>query len=402
MKILVITQYFYPENFRINQFCLDLKKRGYEVDVLTGKPNYPRGEYYKGYTFKGREDEDWNGIKVFRAPLRARKKGSINLLRNYLSFAYHSKKRVSKIKKNEYNVIYVFEVSPITVALPALKLKRKTNIPIVMNVQDLWPENIIAITGITFPPVIKMIDVLVKRIYKHCDLLLCASPSFVGKIKKKTKDKDKVLYWPQYSIVEQATDVDNYFNPNDFNIVFTGNVGKAQGLDLVIEAAKQLMDFPIKWHLIGDGSNKEELEKQVKENELGEIVKFYGHVGESEIPKYLASASAALLILKSDPVFEMTIPAKLQTYLACGVPIIGCVSGEAKKIVLDANAGIVSDRINTASLVEVCKKMVTLPDKELNKLKENALCYYKDNFNREVLLNKLDEYFIQICENIEK
>lgn len=187
MKILVITQYFYPENFRINQLCLDLKERGHDITVLTGKPNYPKGEYFDGYSYKGNEDEIWNDIQIIRVPLRARKKGSKNLIINYLSFVLNANKRVKKIN-DKFDLIYVFEVSPITVALPAIKLKKRLNIPIIMNVQDLWPENIIAVTGITNKIIIGCINKMVNYIYKHCDLLLTASPSFVDRIQKRVKN----------------------------------------------------------------------------------------------------------------------------------------------------------------------------------------------------------------------
>lgn len=395
MKILVVSQYFYPENFRINQLCLDLKERGHEVTVFTGKPNYPDGEYFDGYSFKGNEDELWNDIKIIRASLRARKKGSINLILNYLSFIYQASKKSKQIK-GDFDLIYVFEVSPITVALPAIKLKKRLNIPIIMNVQDLWPENIIAVTGIDNPLIIGCISHIVNYIYKHCDLLLAASPSFVDKIKRRIKNKDKVLYWPQYSSVSKSEKKNDLLNHNKLNIVFTGNIGEAQGIDLAIEAAKILKNEPLHWHFIGNGRQKEKLERLTDSYSLNNVVTFHGFKPEKEIPDYLAQADAALLILKPDPVFEMTIPAKLQTYLACGVPIIGCVSGEGKRIILESNSGLVSEDISVDALVDVCKKFLNLTEKERIEFKNNALKYGNENFNKETLLNQLEKYMEEI------
>ena len=236
MKILVVSQYFYPENFRINQLCLDLKERGHQITVLTGKPNYPQGEYYEGYTYEGEDDEIWNDIPIIRVPLRARGKGAKNLVLNYLSFVKNANKKVKDIKEN-FDLIYVFEVSPITVALPAIKLKKKLKIPIIINIQDLWPENIIAVTGIENPLIIGCVNKLVNYIYRNCDLILCASPSFVEKIKVRTYNR--VEYWPQYSTVEKYSHEIDLFNNNQFNITFTGNIGEAQGLDIAIKAAKK-------------------------------------------------------------------------------------------------------------------------------------------------------------------
>lgn len=398
MKILVVTQYFYPENFRINQLCLDLKNEGHEITVLTGKPNYPQGEYFEGYTFDGNEDETWNGIPILRVPLRARKKGSVNLVRNYFSFVYQANKRINKTKNFDYDVIYVFEVSPMTVALPAIKIKKKTGIPVIMNVQDLWPENVIAVTGINNPIVNFVLNKLVNYIYKNCDVLLCASPSFVNKIQERVTNKEKVKYWPQYSTVGKSNSNTSLLPKDKFNITFTGNIGEAQGIDIAIEAAKVLRDTRLHWNFIGNGRNKEKLEQLCNEYQLNGNVTFHGFVDESRVPDYLNESDAALLILKPNPVFEMTIPAKLQTYLACGAPIIGCVSGEGKRIIQEAKCGIVSNDISVDALVNVCKEMLELPKEEMDEFKKNALSFGQNNFNKKLLLEKLNQYMEEIVK----
>lgn len=391
MKVLVVSQYFYPENFRINDLVLELKKRNHEVTVLTGKPNYPQGEYYSGYSFKGNDNEIWNNVEIIRVPLRARKTGAFNLMRNYLSFVWHANKKAKKINK-DFDIIYVFEVSPITVALPAIKLKKRLNIPVIMNVQDLWPENIVAVTGINNAFIISIVDKLVNYIYKHCDLLLCASPSFVERITKRGIDRSKVKYWPQYSIVSKSNLDSNIFNNGKFNITFTGNIGEAQGIDIAIQAADKLRNENIHWNFIGNGRSKEKMELLVKKLNLESCISFYGFIEENKIPQYLESSDAALLILKPDPIFEMTIPAKLQTYLSCGVPILGCVNGEGKKIIEDAHCGIISQEISVESLVKATKELINLDQKEIDNYKLNAYQYGLNNFNKNTLLNELEDY----------
>lgn len=398
MRILVISQYFYPENFRINQLCLDLKEKGHKVTVLTGKPNYPKGEYFDGYDFNGNQDEEWNGIKIIRVPLRARKKGSLNLVKNYLSFVYHANKKVNTLK-NEFDVVYVFEVSPITVALPAIKFKKKHNTPIIMNVQDLWPDNIVAVTGINNPLIIGYTKKLVKYIYKNCDLLLCSSASFISKISDLIGDNNKTKFWPQYATVKQYSGNEKVFDPNKFNITFTGNIGEAQGIDIAIEVAKELKDTNLHWHLIGDGRNKIELEELVKKYSLEESVTFHGFINEEEIPKYLASSNAALLILKPNPVFDMTIPAKLQTYLSCGVPILGCVSGESKKIIEEADCGIVSNEVSKEALLKECKEILNFNKEKISLFTSNGLEYSMNNFQKEKLLEDLERYMEGLTSN---
>lgn len=391
MKILIISQYFYPENFRINDLALELKNRGHKITVLTGLPNYPKGEYFDGYDDKKYCDEIWNDIPIYRCKLRPRKTGSINLIRNYVSFVVEANKKLKELENQDFDLIYVFEVSPITVALPAIKFKKKKKLPIVINIQDLWPENIIAVTGITNFIVIGLVNKMVNYIYKHCDLILTASPSFVDKIRDRIKNKDKVVYWPQYSIVSRTNEDVSLYNKDFFNIVFTGNIGEAQGIDLAIEAANILKNEKICWHFVGDGRNRKKLEKMVKEYNIDERVIFHGFHPEKEIPKYLKDADAALLILKPNPIFEMTIPAKLQTYLACGVPILGCVSGEGKRIIEESNAGIVSDEISVEALVKACQKFISLNSNDLNAYKDMAFKYGDDNFNKLELIVRLEK-----------
>lgn len=396
MKILIVSQYFYPENFRINNLALELKKRGHEITVLTGLPNYPKGEYFEGYDDTKNCDEVWNDIPVYRCKLRPRKTGSVNLIRNYVSFVIEANKKLKELQNKDFDLIYVFEVSPITVALPAIKLKKKKNIPVIINIQDLWPENIVAVTGMTNPIIIGLVNRMVNYIYRHCDLILTASPSFVSKIKERINDKDKVRYWPQYSTVNKTDEEVSIYDKEYFNIVFTGNIGEAQGIDLAIEAAKILKDKKICWHFVGEGRSKEKLEKLVNEYGINDRVKFHGFHPEKEIPKYLKDADAALLILKPNPVFEMTIPAKLQTYLACGVLILGCVSGEGKRIIEESKAGIVSEDISVDGLVKVCNQFIELPNDLLNEYKERSYCYGKSNFNKNKLISDLEKYMKKI------
>lgn len=396
MKILVISQYFYPENFRINDLVLELKNRGHDITVLTGLPNYPVGEYFEGYSVDKNCDEVWNDIPIYRCQLRPRKSGSINLIRNYISFVIQAKRKIKELYKQDFDLIYVFEVSPITVALPAIKFKKVKNIPIIINIQDLWPENIVAVTGINNSVIIGVINKMVNYIYKHCDCILCASPSFVSKIQERVVDKEKVHYWPQYSTVSKTMEEVSMYDKEMFNVVFTGNIGEAQGIDLAIEAAYLLKNEKMCWHFIGDGRSKERLMKMVDNYGINDHVKFHGFHPETEIPLYLKNADAALLILKPNPVFEMTIPAKLQTYLACGVPILGCVSGEGKKIIQDAESGIVSYNISVDALVEVCQEFLKLNQDELDKYKEKAFHYSERFFDKGKLVLKLEKIMEEI------
>ena len=394
MKILIVTQYFFPERFRINELALELKKRGHEIRVFTGKPNYPQGKIYPGYTFWGIQKEVWNELEVVRIPIIPRGHSSIGMILNYLSFWVFGNARVKMVKGFHPDIIYVFETSPITCCMPALRLKKKTGVPVIMNVQDLWPENVVAITGLKNKAILYMLERLVHKIYLNCDLLLTASRQFIPSIQRRLpqtdKEQNKVKYWPQFSTVDS-----NCYKAHGkrefFDIIFTGNLGEGQGLELVIEAASKMRERCVRRILVGDGRNRESLENKTKKMGLDKKILFYGNREEREIPQLLHQADVALLILKDSPIFRMTVPAKLQTYLACGMPVLGCVQGEAKKIILEAKAGIVTDEISADELIRKAQWISNVDKKQLQEYSSNGYLYGKQMFSREHLINQLEE-----------
>lgn len=400
MKILVVTQYFYPERFRINELSQELQKRGHDVKVFTGKPNYPQGKYYDGYSFFKPKYESWSDMDIFRVPIIPRGRTSIGMVLNYLSFWFFGCMKICKIANFSPDVIYVFETSPITCCMPAIHLKKKAGIPIVMNVQDLWPENVLAITGLKNKLIIEMLEKLVRYIYLNCDLLLVASRRFVTNIQRRLPDeateKNKVKYWPQFAVVD-AECYKVHYDRQYFDIVFAGNLGEGQGLDLVIDAALQMQDSKIRWIFIGDGRYRSKLEQKVKELRLEKQVLFYGSKPEKDIPQLLHEADAALLILKNDPIFTMTIPAKMQTYLACGMPILGCVEGEAKDLIMEASAGITTKQITAEELKNKAEYLSKLDKKRLQEYSNNGYQYGKKMFSIDKLLDQLEKEMRGLC-----
>lgn len=408
MNILIVSQYYEPENFRINDLSRALAERGHRVTVLTGKPNYPAGDFYPGYSMFGRSREVLAGIPVIRVPMLPRKRGSLRLVLNYFSFAASAAFKAKTMKETGFDVIYVFETSPITVALPAIAMKKRIHAPVIMNVQDLWPENVISITGLNNRLALAWLDRLVNYIYRHCDLILTASKSFVPRVRQRVAeaDREKVVFWPQYAVVKRSDGMGALpMRGEDFNIIFTGNLGQAQGLTMVMEAAarcKAEKGRRIVWHLVGNGRAEAELKEMAKKLSVEDVVRFHGSYPEAEIPGILNQADAALLILKPDPIFDMTLPAKLQTYLACGAAILACVRGESKELVEEAGAGITTAEVSGAALAAAAARMAALPDGELARYREAALCYSRANFDKESIIAALEGHMERLRNQKKK
>lgn len=404
MRILFVSQFFYPENFRINDLAFELVKRGHEVTVLTGQPNYPKGEFYEGYGNFKKQHEIVNGVDIHRVLTIPRKTGKLMLCLNYISFIVMGGLRAKFMKNKNFDVIYAFGTSPITQVIPAIAMKKRSGAKVIVNVQDLWPDNVTAITGLKNKILLKLLDKLVDSIYNSCDVILGTSRSFVSAIKSRPglKEKRKVGYWPQYAVVNKSEEKRPDLLPEGvFHIVFTGNVGEGQGLDMVVEAAKILKKREIQglcFDIVGDGRARVSLEDKVREMELMEYVRFHGSFPENEVPGILNSAGAALLILNDSPIFEKTIPAKLQTYLACGCPILGYVQGESKKLIVNNELGICETHGLAEGLSEAAVKMMSLKEEELKRFSDNALRISKEEFNKDKLIDKLLWFMERLCQ----
>lgn len=391
MKILIVTQYFYPENFRVNTFAEQLALRGHEVTVLTGYPQYPYGKIYSGYGFKIPYEKTWNGVNVERIKVLPRGKSIIGLLLNCLSFVIEGYKWVRQCQAR-FDLVYVFEVSPVTVGLPAIKYKQKFGTPVFFNVQDLWPENVIEVLGVRNKLVINIINRIVDKIYRHSDKILCSSNGFIESIYNRGVPKEKLVFWPQFfeSPKNDMLHKPDIYDDKHFNIVFAGNLGYAQGLDLLIETADRLKNKTVHWYLVGDGRAKDRLIQLTEEKGLNSKITFIGRVSEEMANAYIKFADCAYLSFSNCKLFDLTIPAKLQTYLACGTPILGAVGGESALIIQQAQCGYVASK--TVDSVEKCVlEMMSLPKETVNQMKKNAVQYFEENFQMNKLLDEFED-----------
>lgn len=392
-KILVICQYYKPEPFRISDICEEMVRRGHEVHVVTGYPNYPEGILYKGYGKGKHIDEVIDGVHVHRCFTVPRETGSVKRLMNYYSYAASSttyvlsKKCVASDGK-PFDVVFCNQLSPVMMADAAIAYKKKYKVPAVMYCLDLWPESIIA-GGIKRDSVIyKYFHSASKRIYRNMDKILITSRMFSDYLRDEFGiKKDRIEYLPQYAegIFEQ---IPPRKDDGTYNFMFAGNIGAVQSVETVIKAAEILKDEPVKFHIVGGGTDLERLQKLGKD--LKNVV-FYGRRPLEEMPEFYAKADAMLVTLASDPILSLTLPGKVQSYMAVGKPIIGAIDGETKVVIDDAKCGFCGKADNATELAENIKKFIESKDRV--SMGKNARMYYEENFQEKLFMDKLESKF---------
>ena len=398
--ILLISQYFYPEPFRVNDMAAEWVKRGYKVTVLTGIPNYPMGKFYDGYDYRHKRRECWNGVDIIRIPLIPRGNSRNKLLNaagmaaNYLSFIVSGR---GWVKKNNVkaDLVFTVEVSPMTQALIGTWYKKRYHVPAYLYVQDLWPENVVTVTGIQSKAVIGPINRMVDKIYRETDEIFTTSPSFVKAIvNRKTKvDRKKVHYWPQYA--EEfyrpmpRQNIDGIPDGGSFKIAFTGNIGTAQGLGILPETARLLKTENVKFIIVGDGRFLPELERQIEKRRVREKFILLPRVPASRIPEILSACNAGFISFAQTPLWEMTIPAKLQSYMACGKAIIASASGETKRIIQEAECGICCEIGNAQALADGIRELIRADCQDMGR---KARKYFRENFDKKKLMDQMERF----------
>lgn len=395
MKILVISQYFYPENLRINDLVFSLKQRGHQVEVLTAKPNYPKGAYYDGYSFKKKSFELINGVPIHRSNIFLRGKGGgIRLFLNYISFVFFGYFKLLRLK-GSFNKVFVYAPSPITVGFLGILAAKKFKCKSYLWIHDLWPESVKVAGGINNKLILSVIDYMTRLIYKKTAVLLIQSPFFKKYLQSQKVNLDKVIYYPYYAEefykpVIPSQHIKNKF-PKGFNLLFAGNIGAAQSFDTIVDAINLIKNENINIIILGNGRDKIRVELKIKD--LGLMDKFYflgSHPPES-MSAYFGAADALLITLKKAPIFSYTIPGKLQSYLACGRPIIGALDGIGKNIIDDSNAGLSSKAEDFEALAKNILLMSRTSEEDRFSYSQNGLAYFERYFNKEKLLAELEE-----------
>ncbi|KAF0101272.1 MAG: glycosyltransferase [bacterium] len=399
MKVLLVSQYFWPETFGINALSLAFAERGVELTVLTGKPNYPDGEVFAGHSAWGCRREDWRGIEVVRVPLfpRGRKSGW-RLALNYLSFvAAGLSFGPWLLRGRRFDAVFVYAPSPILQTLPAIFLARQKRAPLALWVQDLWPESLAATGFVRNGKVLALVARVVRFIYRHTDRLLVPSEGFRAPIAALTDDARKIRYYPNAWVDETgpaAADAPVAALAEKiaagFSVVFAGNLGTAQALHTVIDAAERLQreGSSVRFFLIGSGSVSGWLATEVARRGLTNV-ELPGRFPPAAMPHCYAAASALLVSLRDEPIFAQTIPSKVQGYLAAGRPVIAALNGEGARVVVEAGAGLACPAGDAAALAAAVARLAALDADARRKMGENARRYAFEHFSLDRLADDL-------------
>lgn len=337
MRILIVSQYYYPEQFQINEIAPELVRRGHEVTVLTGLPNYPQGEIYPGYETVRREEIE--GVEVIRIPIHPRKHGPVHLLWNYVSFARQGVKEAKKLPE-DFDIILSYQLSPVTSLYPAVTYRKKHGTPLLNYCLDIWPESAQAHLHSDKGPVYGAICRISKKLYRQCDHIAVTSRPFIDYLSEKNGiDPERMSYIPQhaddsYLFLDLAAEENGVA---DF--MFAGNLGKGQRIDVIIRAAKEIENENFRIHIVGDGSARTDLEKLAKELQVEEKIIFYGNQKRDDMPDFYRKADALLITLRGNNFVGNTMPGKLQTYMSCGKPVFGAINGAAAEVIDEAGCG---------------------------------------------------------------
>lgn len=390
MNILVVSQYYYPEPFRINEICEELVRRNNKVTVITSNPNYPDGEIYTGYYNKSSK-EIINGVIVWRCKCRPRHQGAVNLGLNYIDFVRQVNRKINNLK-GSFDCIYVYQLSPITSCLPALKIKKKKNIPVFLYCLDVWPESLRG-SVLGNPIGMKIFGALSKYIYKSADKVAVTSPAFRKYISEFCNiNKDSIQYIPQHATEVSTVSRNRAFKDDKIiDFVFMGNIGEAQNLECLLKAVSLIDDRSnFKFHIVGSGSHYEKCIELANSLEVNDNVIFYGRHPKNEMSKFYSMADVCFASLKDEGIVGCTIPGKIQEYMSAGMPILACMNGDTSDVIKMAECGICVPANDVNELASAIIRMVSLQT-NLKSMGNNAKKYYKEHFTLSIHVDEIEK-----------
>lgn len=404
MRLLVVSQYFWPENFRINDLVTELARKGHEITVLTGWPNYPDGKVFEVYRRDPQHYASFGDVRVVRVPLIPRGRGGLRLILNYLSFALSaSLLGLWKLRGQKFDVVLVYEPSPITVGIPGAVMGAVKKAPMALWVLDLWPETLKAIGVVKSDALLWLVGRLVTFIYRRCDLILAQSRSFIPQIRRYAGEERRVEYFPNWAesvfdggVAEPAPEVPPI--QQGFSVMFAGNIGEAQDFPAILAAAAALKGrSEIRWLIVGDGRMSPWVAEQIAAQGLEGQVQLLGRYPVERMPSFFRHADALLVSLKNEPIFALTIPGKLQSYLAAGVPVIAMLDGEGAELLSEAGAGLACAAGDHAGLAQAVLRLADMEASQRDAMGERGKALYARDFERQVLLDQVEGWLLDLA-----
>ncbi len=403
MRVLIVSQYYWPEGFRINEVAKSLLAKGVEVEVLTGKPNYPRGDIFAGYREWGCQREVYEGININRIPLLARGDGGLRLALNYLSFVLSGLIFAPwMLRKKKFDVIFIYAPSPILQAIPAIFLGWMKVCPVVLWVQDLWPESLSATGHVRNRIALKLVERVVRFIYRHTDLLLVQSKAFEAPVRALASNTP-ITYYPNsvddaFAMPAKGELPEVAGLGEGFSVMFAGNIGTAQAVEVIVEAATLLRTYSdIHFVVLGEGSRWKWMRQEAQKHELTNL-HLPGRFSVETMPGFMQKASALLVTLADQEIFRATIPSKVQAYLAVGRPILACLNGEGANIVMEAGAGIAIAAEDGGALADAVMELYHMPRQERESMGARGRLYYAQHFTHDKLVDQLIVLLQSACK----
>ena len=405
MRLLIVSQYFWPENFRVNDLVSELSRRGHDITVLTALPNYPEGAVYQEFRVAPAQYSSYQGAEVVRVPFLTRGRGPIRLSLNYLSFVVMAGTLGAwRLRGRAYDAVFVFQPSPITACLPAVWIGRMKDAPVLLWVLDLWPETLAAVGVVRSPQMLAMIGKMVGYIYRNCALVLGQSRAFQSNITTYSGDATRFRYfpgWAEGAVKDAATDAElaAELEPfrDTFNVLFAGNIGDAQDFPSILRAAELIRHrSDIRWLIVGDGRAADSVRAEIEQRGLQNCVFLLGRHPLERIPAFFRGADALLVTLKSDPVFALTIPGKVQTYLASGLPLAAMLDGEGGRVIEESGAGMVAGAGDSERLAQNVLKLASMSEEERRTMGERGVEYARREFDRDRLLTQLEKWVAEL------
>lgn len=394
LRVLVLTQYFWPETFLVNDVVGNLRSLGCRVDVLTGQPNYPDGDTFEGYSpwRLGRQKHP-EGYDIFRVPVVPRKRGGVRRILNYFSYIVSAATiGVFLLRGRKYDVVFVYAVSPILQALPAILVSRLKRAALVVWVQDLWPDTLRSTGVVEREGVLRLVGKVTRYIYRRSDLLLAQSDGFVEKIRNLAGDGVPIVvhHNPGPPAVERHSTERPLRLEEGFNILFAGNFGTAQSMETILEAAELVDDPNCRFVLVGSGSRSFWLEQEITRRGLGGRVRLAGRFPPSAMPAVLDQASALLVTLARSENLALTIPSKIPAYLAAGKPILASLDGEANEVINRSGAGLAVPAQDAPALAKAIERLLAMSEEQRASLGRAGRAYFGAHFAPEELAIALE------------